>query len=456
MTLTTMKINKILLGVLAVMGLTAPAMAQNLQSGYFLDNYTYRYQINPAFGGTEKHGFVSLPGLGNLNVATHGNIGLNHFLYKVDGGLTTFLNPKVDAATFMNGLKDRNRVGVSLRETILATGFRGMKGYNTITVSARADAGVFVPKDLFGLAKEGVANKTYNIGTMGVDANAWAEIALNHSHSITKNLRIGVTAKVLVGGANVDARFNKAELALSEDNWTATVDADIKASVKGLRYKTERNENTGRNYVSGAEVNGAGIGGYGVAVDLGATYTIKGLEVSASVLDLGAIDWKSTQLATTDGPQTVQTDKYTFDVNDMDPTLDKLRDDVSNLYQLTDKGDVGSRRTMLPTIINVGARYSLPFYNKLNAGVLFSSRIQGDYSAENVRVSLNFQPAQWFGLGVNTAMGTYGTSFGGIVNLKAPGFNFFVASDCLPSKLAKQGVPLNSNLNLNMGVNIPF
>lgn len=58
--------------------------AQNLQSGYFDDNYLYRFQSNPAFGN-EGHGFVAMPGIGNLNVATNGTIGINHILYNVNG-----------------------------------------------------------------------------------------------------------------------------------------------------------------------------------------------------------------------------------------------------------------------------------------------------------------------------------------------------------------------------------
>ncbi|MDE5968327.1 MAG: hypothetical protein K2G64_04390, partial [Muribaculaceae bacterium] len=51
----------------------ASASAQNLASGYFDDNYEYRYQLNPAMGN-DDNGFVSMPGLGNLNVGTNGTV----------------------------------------------------------------------------------------------------------------------------------------------------------------------------------------------------------------------------------------------------------------------------------------------------------------------------------------------------------------------------------------------
>ncbi|MDE6396928.1 MAG: hypothetical protein K2K84_06635, partial [Muribaculaceae bacterium] len=71
----------ILGGFMAAGALTATA--QNTNSGYFLDGYTYRYQLNPAFGGDK--GFVSMPALGNLNVGVNGNLHLNSVLYNLDG-----------------------------------------------------------------------------------------------------------------------------------------------------------------------------------------------------------------------------------------------------------------------------------------------------------------------------------------------------------------------------------
>lgn len=55
--------------------MTAPAVAQNTNSGYFLDDYTYRYQMNPALGNDKN--FVSMPALGDLNLAMRGNLHLS-------------------------------------------------------------------------------------------------------------------------------------------------------------------------------------------------------------------------------------------------------------------------------------------------------------------------------------------------------------------------------------------
>ena len=106
--------------------------------------------------------------------------------------------------------------------------------------------------------------------------------------------------------------------------------------------------------------------------------------------------------------------------------------------------------------MNLAAQYTLPVYRRAKFGVLSTTRFNGPFTWTDFRVSANVEPVNCFSAGVNVGMGTFGPSFGWIINLKAPGFNFFVASDHTPGKLAKQGVPLNSNVNVNLGMNFPF
>lgn len=451
-----MKINNILrAGVTAaIIAVAAGASAQNLQSGYFDDNYMYRYQSNPAFANDKN--FVAMPALGNLNIGMNGTIGVSHLLYNVDGRTTTFLNPEVDANKFLKGLKDKNRIGVNLRETILAGGWKAWGGYNTVTIGARADVGIYLPKDLFRLAKEGVMNSSYNIGNTGAHAQAWAEIALGHSRQITSQWRVGGSLKFLIGAGNIDAQFHSADLTLGENDWTAEVDAEIQASVKNFRYETDYNKHTERDYVSGAKLDSFGLNGFGVALDLGAVYTWNAdWEFSASLLDLGFIHWGNNMLATTNGLQTVNTDRYTFNVDD-DTSFNKFKDDISMLYQLEDAGDKGGRTTGLGATMNLGAQYVFPYYRNLKFGFTNTTRIQGDYSWTDFRLSANVEPVKCFSAGINLGVGTFGASFGWILNYRTTGFNLFLASDRTPGKLAKQGVPLNSNLNFNMGITFPF
>lgn len=437
-------------------------MAQNTRSGYFVDDYTYRFQLNPAFGNSK--GFVSMPAIGNFNVGVHGNLHLNKVLYNIDGKTTTFMNPGVSAADFLNGISDVSKMRVNTKVDILTVGFKAFGGYNTININARADVGVNIPKSFFSLMKEGISNRTYRIDDLAARGMAYAEFAIGHSHDINKEWRVGATLKVIVGAGNVDARLHNANLTLGNDAWTITSDAEIRSSVKGLTYDTDLNDRTNHRYVSGADIDGAGIGGYGMAVDLGAVYkpaALKDWTFSASILDLGFISWSNNMLATTNGPKTFTTDAYTFNVDDdapnsFDREWDKIRDNFSALYELDDKGDQGRRTTSLATTFNVGAEYTLPVYRNLSFGLLNTTRINEAYSWTDFRLSANIAPVKFFDASVNMAAGTFGLGFGWLANIHVTGFNFFLGMDHTLGKVTKQYVPLSSNASVNLGLNFLF
>ncbi len=436
------------------------AQAQNTYSGYFTDNYLYRYQMNPAFDN--ERNFVSIPALGNLNLSMQGNLHVSDVIYNVDGKTVLFTNPGVSDAEFLSKIKDKNRIGANVKLNVLSAGFRAFGGYNTVSINARTDFNVKVPGSLFRLAKEGVENKTYDIQHLGLNAQAYAELALGHSRTIMPNLRVGATLKFLIGAGNIDAYLNEADLTLGENSWSVRTNANVYSSVKGLTYKTKVNSNTGREYVSGIDMDGFGLNGFGMALDLGGVYKLgSDWEFSLALLDLGFISYSNTQLATTDGTQTVETDAYHFSADSDAPNSfknewHKMRDDLSSLYQMTDKGDIGSRTRMLGATLNLAAQYNFPLYDRLHFGLVNSTRINGTYSWTQFRLAANVRPVDCFSADANVAVGTFGWSFGWLMNLNVQGFNFFLGMDHTLGKLAKQGLPLSSNASVNFGMNIPF
>lgn len=94
----------------------ASAQAQSTYSGYFLDNYLYRSEMNPAFGNESN--FVGFPALGNLNVGMEGNLHLTNIFHNVDGRTTLFTNPGVSVNEVMGGIHDKNRLGADLKLNI--------------------------------------------------------------------------------------------------------------------------------------------------------------------------------------------------------------------------------------------------------------------------------------------------------------------------------------------------
>lgn len=454
-------IKTIVTAAIAVGSITS-ANAQNTRSGYFIDDYTYRFEMNPAFGNSKN--FIAMPGLGNVNASMNGTIGINDVLYNVDGRTTTFLNPEISASKVMGNIGDRNRVGADLKITLLAAGFKSWGGYNTIAINARSGLGVKLPGEIFSLLKEGASNKEYDISDVRAFANAYAEIAFGHSRDINSEWRVGANVKFLLGGANLDARLKNAHLILGENDWSITSEAEINANIKGLEYKTDINDDTHHEYVSGADVHNTGLNGFGMAFDFGAVYNPKTLpdwSFSASLLDFGFISWSNNMVASTNGVKTFNTDRYTFNVDDDAPNSfkhewDKIKDDMSALYELDDMGNKGGQTRMLGATMHLGAQYTLPVYRPLTFGLLNTTRIQGAFSWTDFRLSANVAPAKCIDGGINMSLGTFGVGFGWIVNFHTTGFNMFLAMDRTLGKLAKQGVPLSSNGSVNLGINFPF
>lgn len=447
--------------ILAALMLSATgAYAQYTNSGYFTEGYTYRHQLNPAFGN-EKN-YISIPAIGNMNMGIVGNMNLQDFIYNIDGKTTTFLHPDVSASEFMGNIEDENELNFDTRIQILSVGFKGFGGYNTIGVSMRGSLYGMMPKALFQFAKEGITNKTYDISDFGLHTNAYAELALGHSRQINDKLRVGANLKFLFGLANIDAEFNKAKLRLGEDHWDATVNAEIQASVKGLEYETETSDFSGKPYVNGMDVDGFGLNGFGMAVDLGAEYKLNDTwRFSAALLDFGFISWSNNMVATTNGDKNVTTDKYKFDFDenadpDFEDQIDNLGDELMSLYELDNEGDKGGRTKMLGATINLGAEYTLPAYNKLKFGLMNTTRFQGTNTWTEFRLSANVAPVKIFSAGANIAAGTYGMGFGWILSFHPKGFNLFAAMDHTLGKVSKEFVPLTSKGSFNLGVNIPF
>lgn len=441
---------------------SASAGAQNTYSGYFLDNYTYRFQMNPAFGNDKN--FVSFPALGNLNLAMRGNLHLTDVVYNRGGKTVLFTNPEVGVGEAMDKFGDKNRLGVNIKEDILSAGFKAFGGYNTVSISAVANVNATLPKAFFSLAKEGISNKTYDIKNMTGYADAYAQIALGHSRDIKQvpGLRVGATLKFLIGVGCVDFRFNRADLTLGQDSWTAVTNANIYASVGGLRFDTKVNDKTGHRYVSGANLDdGFGLNGFGMGLDLGAEYKWRDFRFSFAVLDLGFMNWGKTAWASTDGDQTIDTDSYIFNADDaadnsFSNEWDNLTDDLSRLYELNDKGQLSSRSRALAATLNFGVDYEFPIYRKLHFGLVNSTRVNGPYTWTQFRVSADVNPLKWISASANMVMSTYGVGFGWLLNLHTTGINFFVGMDHTLGKLSKQGIPLNSNADLNIGINFPF
>jgi hypothetical protein len=459
-------------------GLPSSLCAQeSMRSAYFMDGFTYRHELNPAFMG--EHNYISIPILANMNIGINSNVGVNTFLYKMPNGqLTTFMNSSVDATSFLNKLSTTNKVTSDINITLLSAGFKAFKGYNTITIGARTFVGASLPKDLFTFAKLGMTSDEtyYNFKNVTVKANAVAEIALGHSHDINSKITVGGKLNILLGVGNVNTKIANMDVRLSDQQWSVQADAQMDiAAGSGLYVPTK--QEAGKEYDKAEmadlvdwediDYDKFGLSGAGASVDLGVVYKIiPDLTLSASILDFGFMNWSHNIKAKTANTAwtfngfhevTFNKNQPNYDDNKLDEQFDQLTDDLEDLVSFHRTEADGSRSQMLAPTISLAAEYTMPFYRKLTGGFLFTQKINGVFSWTEGRLSANVKPVKWFDASINYGVSTYGSSFGWIVNFHPKGFNFFIGSDHQFFKITPQVIPVgNASASISFGMNVTF
>lgn len=447
-----------------------PTSAQELRTSYFMETSNYRHQMNPALLDSPYFGMF----FSNINIGMTGNIGAKQFIFDTNGlpgytgnyRYTTFMDPNVDAKTFLNKLHDKNRFDLYLNYNLFSVGFKAWGGVNLLELNLRSNTNLTLPKGLFEFAKTAGEKEHYEFGGLGMRTQNYMELALGHSRDINKQWRVGGKLKFLIGAAYADFTADNVTLDMTEDAWRIQSNAQMKASLLKsdvIHEDPSKNSADGRPRVKELDNFGFSLPGFGMALDLGVTYKpIENLTLSAAITDLGFISWKNTHHASSQGD-------YTFDgfnniyigsdkdqTEDIDDQFDQIGDDLEEMFSVYDDGTKTATQALAATL-NVGAEYKLPAYDKLKFGFLYTSRIHGKYSWHQGMLNVGVRPVKWFECNVNGAVTSTGVTAGGMLSLKAPHFNFYIAADRFFSKLGKQGVPLNSsNGNITFGMTFPL
>ncbi|MDE6479072.1 MAG: hypothetical protein K2L45_02295 [Muribaculaceae bacterium] len=433
------------------------ASAQESSTGYFMENYNMKWQMNPAMGN--RNNYVGFPGLGNLNVGVNGNISATDIVYPLDGKTVLFTNPGIETDKVLGNLHDTNRLSQSLGLNVLQGGFKAFGGYNNIAINVRENVSFALPKSIFSLLKQGIGNETYDIKDLRAKAAAYAEIALNHSRDIkwVPGLRAGVSLKFLLPVAFAEANFDELQLELGENNWKARANANLRIGMDGLKYETKVNDRTGARYVSGVNTDDMkyGVNGFGFAFDLGATYQWSDFVFSLAFTDLGVLSFSKVQEASTNGTKSFETENHVIGIGDHGDSWDALVDDLSPLYELKDNGTVSSSMAVQGKM-RAGVDYKFPFYDKLHFGLLNTTNLSSIFPSTEFRLSANVEPVKGVAASISGAAGTYGVNYGFLLSLGNKGFNFLIGMDYAAFKMDKNSIPLSTNFDVHMGINFPF
>lgn len=466
------KIITIIAGAFAIC--TSLFAQTDAKTTYFLDGYDFRHRLNPATPSARS--YFTLPVLGYTSVGVSSNMGINTFLYPTGSGLTTFMSNSVDTGTFLKKLNKNNLISEDFTTSVISIGAWGKKnGFTTVELNLRESTSINLPKDLFSFMKNVGGAQHYNISNLGIKARAYAELSLGHSQRINEKLVVGAKVKALLGLASAELKMNNLNIEMSGEKWSVQAEGSLKASV-GEFVSIPTYGETG-NVPEGKDANQIDfskigmntsnfsptsvLGGFGVAFDLGFSYEVlKGLTVSAAVLDLGFIHWKSPVMAATgskpwefQGFQNVSLDNESE--NSINNQIKHITDGLQDLTVLY-KQDSKAYNEMLSATINAAVEYKMPFWDGLSVGGLFTTRIQGTYSTYEGRVSVNLAVANFLGLSASYGLSNFGSTFGAFLNLHCRAVDFFVGTDSLVTNFGTYNnlkVPYKKlNLAMNFGL----
>ena len=447
-------------------------MAQTIRSGYFMSSMDYRHELNPAFAAQSN--YINLPFimLGNFDFNTQANVGVEDFLYKYnqDGyKLTTFMNNTVGTDEFLNKLNKTNRINANVSMPILSMGLHKWGGFNTMSIAIRSNNSINLPYSLFDFMKTGMSDEGgthYIVEDITALSNSYVEIVAGHSRQIDERLRVGAKFKFLLGAANADANIRKMDIYMSENLWDIKADGELYGSMKGGQFKTKEPNDNGERELDGYKVKGAGVGGYGLAIDLGVVYQmdaiLEGLTLSAALLDLGFIHWTSALKASMMHSYTFDGFKHPIVINaeegdpgDLESQVDQIGDELKEFIKFYEDTPPKGRTTKLGARLNIGGEYTLPMYKKLRFGLLSSTYFNKPYTWTEARLSANIAPIHWFEASVNYAISHFGSSLGWVANFHAKKFSFFIGTDHMFTRITPQFVPIgNANTSVAIGFNI--
>lgn len=443
---------KIILALALLSAAFTSVAAQNLQSGFFLDNNVYGYRLNPAIAG--ERGFFGFA-INNVNNTLSSNLGMSSFLYpSPDGkGLVTGLNKSVTPEQFLGRLKKVNTVNEDFNLSLLSFGFWTKHDYfNSVELNLRASANVSLPKDVFAFLKNGSAAQPYDISKLSAGAEAYVELAYGLQKAVNEKLSVGGRVKALVGYAKARAMFSKADLYVNGDGVSYDVKGKLYSAINlvGIGYKPGT-FNPDKNVLDFGNISfnpRLQPSGYGAAIDFGITYKpVKDLTLSLSVLDLGAMMWNYSYVGNSVGSNEFDGVDYQLgSEQDIKKELDDLLEEVKKLAEFSVDGTSERKMSMLAFTLNAGARYRMPFYNRLSVGALGTYHNDTYNKWWETRVGATITPVNWLSLSGNYGYGSHGWTFGAVGSLNIGFLNIIFGVDSYSGKIGRYDLDMQQLL----------
>lgn len=412
-------------------------------SGFFLDNYSYSYRLNPAI--MSEKSFLGI-GAGNVEAGINSGLGISSLIYpNEDGtGLVTFLHPSVTTEEMMSHLGQSNAIGADFSVNLFSTGTRRENKFSTFEINLRTDLGTALPGDLFRFLKEGSSANPYDLSSLYAGAKAYAEIAIGTAKKPGDgNLTIGFRIKGLIGLASADIHFDKADIVSNGGVLATNMQGVARMAFPGANFYNDSEGNIQLAFEP-ANIRPAGYGG---AIDIGIKWNpIPSLSVTGGINDLGGIFWKYNSIAKAtnqfqfNGFDNVSTD------TDFSSELDKAGKSFLEISNLQAMDATESEFERLAFTANLGAKYRIPVVNFISVGALGIYHFDSIAPYWDARAGVTLSPLGFLSVTANYGQNTQGRVLGLAASVTLLFVNVYVGLDTYAEKVGL--IPID-------GVNIP-
>ncbi len=403
----------------------------------FGENLPQATLLNPGIAPDHKI-VIGLPGISSAFVEVTAPLSFND-LWKSDGNRFV-LNE--------NGIAENAgrimRTGAVADVQLLVAGFKVSSGFMMVSIRNRFENKVFIPGEVarwavFGPA-DPISSNTLLLDEIGAIGINYLEYGISYSQPVTANLRMGARLKYLSGVAGISG---------SQDGYVYVNSDSASINVSNLEY-TIAGSSIFEGNAKASDIYASGNSGFGM--DLGMVFKVNSdVTVSASVTDLGFINWKNdlkgykSEDASYSFSGFELTDLFFGETEDMEAELDTLID------KLEPREVPGSSfRTGLNGKLNFSARYRLAEISEV--GFTFNSAFDKGKIDPVVSLNHNLKLGRSFFLltGLSYLNGKVNNISGGLIVKPGP-IQFYFISDRVNSFFYPSRA---RSVNLRFGMNI--
>ncbi|GEM_PF-903361 len=440
---------------------------------YFMKGIPQTKDINPARPGIAGGFYFSMPFLSKIDLSANtNNWSYNDLIHRGSfNPLSNTLNNTfqtsdslvIDIDKFRASIDNKNFAFESAALTILEGGYKKGDDFFSVSITEREFGELFFSRNLIDLVKRGnypYLGQTFYSGNFGVNMQHYREFTFNYSHDVNKKLTVGAAAKILFGMGAVHTNgmnFKIASPAIGDYldvstsgkvNISGPVDFGYNSS--GLISSVHRIPNYSiRDYLTNLK-------NPGIAFDFGVAYRVNTkTELSASMIDLGVIGWKSNVTRLTENGNFLyrgvnlnnpgQTQPF-----QLQPIVNALRDSLISEFKPDTLGS--NFATLLPTKIYFGIDH------QINDVLSFSGLGRVRIMSNRVHTSLTAAANAYLfdALSISASYSLMESTFDNIglgIGFKIKAVQLYAASDNLfsPFHPAKA-----RNMNLRIGINFIF